>query len=356
MSEPSATTKEPSLTPVRFEHTLSFLEVLERLGACLLVSTYQAGKLLVLAAHEGVLSCSFHGFEQVMGIAVGPSKIAVGTRRQIWFLRSTPELAPRVKPAGKHDACYLTRSSHVTGEVHAHEMAWVGDELWFVNTLFSCLCTLGDQFSFVPRWKPKFITALAGDDRCHLNGLAMEDGRARYLTAHGSSDAAGGWRPDKATGGCLIDADSGEVAARGFAMPHSPRIRDGKLWLLNSGHGRISTVDPGTGREEPVAQLPGYTRGLTFIGPYAFIGLSKIRERSVFGGLPIEQRRADLHCGIRVLDTRTGQIVAGLDFHSGVEEIFAVESLPGVRAAALTGPNPGADGNEIIWYAPNLPA
>ena len=65
-----------------------------------------------------------------------------------------------------------------------------------------------------------------------------------------------------------------------------------------------------------MAQLPGYTRGLAFIGPYAFIGLSKIRERSVFGGLPIEERRADLHCGIRVVDTRTGQIIAGLDFHS----------------------------------------
>ena len=114
MSDPSTTAKEPSLTPVRFEHTLSFLEVLDRLGVCLLVSTYQAGKLLVIGAHEGALSCSFHGFEQVMGIAVGPSKIAVGTRRQIWFLRNTPELAPRVKPAGKHDACYLTRSSHVT--------------------------------------------------------------------------------------------------------------------------------------------------------------------------------------------------------------------------------------------------
>ena len=283
-------------------------------------------------------------------------RIAIGTRRQIWFLRSTPELAPRVKPAGKHDACYLTRSSHVTGEVHAHEMAWVGDELWFVNTLFSCLCTLDDNFSFVPRWKPRFITALAGEDRCHLNGLAMEEGRPRYLTAHGPTDTAGGWRPDKASGGCVIDVPTGEVAAGGFAMPHSPRLHDGKLWLLNSGHGRLSTVDTQTGREEPVAQLPGYARGMTFIGPYAFVGLSKIRERSVFGGLPIEERKGELRCGIQVVDTRTGRVIASLDFHSGVDEIFAVESLSGVHVAAVTGPNPGADGGEVIWYAPNLSA
>ncbi len=349
MSEPSTTDKEPSLTLVRFEHTDSFLEVLERLGACLLVSTYQAGKLVVFGAHEGKLAFSLHGFDRVMGIAAGPSRIAVGTRRQIWFLRSVPELAD-----GRHDACYMTLSSHVTGEIHAHEMAWAGDELWFVNTLFSCLCTHRDEFSFVPRWKPKFITALTGEDRCHLNGLAMEAGRPRYLTAHAATDTPGGWRADKASGGCVIDVPSGEVAARGFAMPHSPRLRDGKLWLLNSGQGRLSTVDPLTGREEPVAQLPGYTRGLTFLGPYAFVGLSKIRERSVFGGLPIEERRGELRCGIQVVDTRTGRVIASLDFHSGVDEIFAVESLPGVRVAAVTGPTPGP--NEIIWYVPNLPA
>ncbi len=354
MSDPSSSGRTPALTPVRYEHTHSFPGLLERLRVCLLVSTYQAGKLLVLGAPQGALACTFHGFEQVMGIAASPARVAVGTRRQIWFLRNAPDLAARVKPAGKHDACYLTRSSHVIGEIHVHEMAWASDELWYVNTLFSCLCTLGPDFSFVPRWKPKFITALAGEDRCHLNGLALEGGRPRYVTAHAATDTPAGWRSDKATSGCLIDVPSGEVVARGFAMPHSPRLHAGKLWLLDSGHGQLSVVDPQTGQDESVARLPGYTRGLGFVGPYAFVGLSKIRETSVFGGIPIAERRGELRCGVHVVDTRTGQEVASLDFHSGVDEIFAVEPLPGVRLAAVTGPNPGADGNEIIWYVPNL--
>jgi uncharacterized protein (TIGR03032 family) len=352
MSEPSTTANEPSLTLIKFEHSDGFLEVLERLGVCLLVSTYQAGKLLVFGVHEGKLAFSLHGFDRIMGIAAGPSRIAVGSRSQIWFLLSVPELAAQIELIGRYDACYLTRSSHVTGEIHAHEMAWAGDELWFVNTLFSCLCTLREPFSFVPRWKPKFISALTGEDKCHLNGLAMEAGRPRYVTAHAATDSPSGWRPHKASGGCVIDVPSGEVAAHGFAMPHSPRLHDGKLWVLNSGQGRLSMVDPQSGLEEPVATLPGYPRGLTFVGPYAIVGLSKIRERSVFGGLPIEERRGELRCGIRIVDTRTAQVIAGLDFHSGVEEIFAVEALPGVRVAAVTGPNPGP--NELIWYVPNL--
>jgi uncharacterized protein (TIGR03032 family) len=355
MSEPATTPKELTPTIFRIEPSAGFVEVLERLGSCLLVSTYQAGQLLVVSAYKGALSVSFHAFDKVMGIAPSPSRIAIGGRRQIWFLPSVPELAAEVRPAGKHDAFYMTRSSHVTGDISAHEMAWGGNELWFVNTLFSCLCTLDNRYSFVPRWKPKFITALTGDDRCHLNGLAMEAGRPRYLTAHAATDTASGWRPEKASGGCVIDVPSGEVVARGFAMPHSPRLYDGKFWVLNSGHGRLSTVDLRTGREEPAAQLPGYTRGLTFIGPYAFVGLSKIRERSYFGGLPIEQRRGELRCGIQVVDTRSGQVVASLDFHQGVDEIFAVESLPGVRVAAVTGPKPLTNGDEIIWYVPNLP-
>jgi len=352
MSEPSTTAPQPSRTLIRFEHSDGFLEVLERLRVCLLVSTYQAGKLLVFGVHQGKLVFSLHDFDQVMGIAVGPSRIAVGTRRQIWFLRNVSELASGLEPPNRYDACYLTQASAVTGEIQAHEMAWAGEELWFVNTVFSCLCTLGDPFSFIPRWKPRFITGLTGEDRCHLNGLAMENARPRYVTAHGSTDTPGGWRLEKATGGCLIDVPSGEVVARGFAMPHSPRIHQGKLWVLNSGQGRLSTVDPATGHETPVATLPGYPRGLCFVGPFAVVGLSKIRERSVFGGLPIEERRSELRCGLRIVDTRDGRIIAGLDFLSGVEEIFAVEALPGVRAAAVTGPIPGPD--DLIWYVPPL--
>jgi uncharacterized protein (TIGR03032 family) len=168
----------------------------------------------------------------------------------------------RVEPAGRHDACYLPRSCHVTGDIGVHEMAWAGDELWAVNTRFSCLCTLHPDYSFVPRWRPPFVTALAAEDRCHLNGLAIVDGRPRYVTALGETDTAGGWRADKARGGCLLDVPTGEIVARGLSMPHSPRWHDGRLWLLESGTGQLVVVDPSNGRRSSIAELPGFARGL----------------------------------------------------------------------------------------------
>jgi uncharacterized protein (TIGR03032 family) len=230
--------------------------------------------------------------------------------------------------------------------------------LWVVNTLFSCLCTLHENYSFVPRWRPPFVSALAPEDRCHLNGLALavgEQGRfvPRYVTALGETDTPAGWRPAKATGGCLVDVPTGRTVARGFAMPHSPRVHEGRVWLLDSGTGRLVSVDPTTAAVETVAELPGYTRGLAFNDRFAFVGLSRIRETSTFGGLPIADRRQDLRCGVGIVDLRAGRLVARLEFQSGVEEIFAVEVLPDIRFPALSGPFPEADGVPTIWSAPD---
>src|SRR5262249_52634775 len=149
---------------IRYEHSRNFAPVLDHLGVSLLVSTYQAGKLFVVGAPQTELALGFHNFEQAMGLAVRRDRIAVGTRTQVWSLRSAPDIAPRLTPAGRYDGCFLARSSHFTGDIHAHELAWANDELWVVNTLFSCLCTLNDVHSFVPRWRPPFVTALAPAD------------------------------------------------------------------------------------------------------------------------------------------------------------------------------------------------
>lgn len=338
---------------VRYEYSLNLVPLLTRLGASLLVSTYQAGKLGVVGVHQGKLALSLHNFEKAMGVAVRPDRIAVGARVQIWFLHSASDIAPGIEPAREHDGCFLTRSSHVTGEIHGHEMAWAGNDLWIVNTLFSCLCTLHEDYSFVPRWRPPFITALAPEDRCHLNGLALVDGQPKYVTALAETDTPQGWRPIKATGGCLIDIASGETIARGLAMPHSPRAYRGQVWLLDSGTGRLVTVNPATGRADTVAELPGYPRGLALFGSFAFVGLSKIRETSTFGGVPIAARREELKCGVGVVALETGHSIAYLEFKSGVEEIFDVQVLPGIRFPAVSGPFPVEDGGQPIWTVPD---
>jgi uncharacterized protein (TIGR03032 family) len=348
----------PDYREVRYEHSRNFPAVLDHLGISLLVSTYQAGKLFAVGARQGELALSFHNFEKVMGVAVQRDRIAVGTRNQVWFLRSAPGIAPRLEPAGRYDGCFLARSAHFTGDIHGHELAWADNELWVVNTLFSCLCTLDKDHSFVPRWRPPFISALAPEDRCHLNGLALEPNERseltpRYVTAFAETDTAHGWRPGKATSGCLIDVPTGQTVARGFAMPHSPRLYQRRVWLLDSGTGRLVVVDPTSGAVEPVAELPGYTRGLALHDSFAFVGLSKIREASTFGGLPIAEHRAELRCGVGIVDLRSGRLVAHLEFQSGVEEIFAVDVLPGIRFPALSGPYPEVDGVPTIWSSPD---
>jgi uncharacterized protein (TIGR03032 family) len=325
--------------PVEFHYaqTNSFVALLQQLRASLLVSTYQANKLLAVRAQGNGLSTLVRTFDKPMGLAVDARRLALGTRNQIWFLRNAPDIAPFVEPAGQHDACYLPRCCHVTGDIGVHELAWAGDELWVVNTRFSCLCTLDPDYSFVPRWRPPFVSALAAEDRCHLNGLAMVDCRPRYVTALGETDTADGWLAHKPQGGCLIDIASGEFVCRGLSMPHSPRWREGGLWLLESGTGRLVHVDIATGRGQTVAELPGFARGLALAGPYAFVGLSKIRPTSAMDGVPLAERRHELKCGVAVVDVRRGQVVGLLEFQTAVEEVFDVQLLPGLRFPEAVG-------------------
>ena len=349
---PPERTDAPATREVRHEYTRTLPPLLSQLGVSLLVSTYQAGKVVAVGVAQGELTLSYHNFERAMGLAVKPDCIAVGARAQVWFLKSAPDLAARVEPAGRHDACYLTRSSHFTGEIQAHELAWGRDELWLVNTAFGCLCTLDGRHSFVPRWRPPFLTSLAAEDRCHLNGLALQDGEPKYVTALAETDTPQGWRPDRASSGCLIDVASGQTVARGFAMPHSPRVYQGRVWMLHSGAGRLVLIDPASGKAETVTELPGYTRGLALYDRFAFIGLSKIRETSTFGGVPIAARRPELKCGVGVVDLGTGRLAAHLEFVTGVEEIFDVQVLPGARCPVLSGPHPSLDGAAPIWTVP----
>jgi uncharacterized protein (TIGR03032 family) len=212
-------------------------------------------------------------------------------------------------------------------------MAYVGAELWFVNTRFSCLATHDPDHSFAPVWRPKFISQLTPDDRCHLNGLGLMDGRPRWVTALGETDTAGGWRENKKNGGILIDMDTNETVARGLSMPHSPRWHAGRLWLLESGTGSLGHVDLANGRYEPIVHLDGFTRGLEMIGNLAFVGLSQVRETAVFSGIQITERLQETErtCGVWVVDIQRGQVLAFLKFEEAVQEIFAVALLAGMR-------------------------
>src|SRR6516225_5666854 len=192
--DPRPVPAAPAAVEFRYTQSDGFVGLLHELRVSLLVSTYQANKLLAVRADGAGLSTLVRTFDRPMGLAVDGRRFALGTRGQVWLYRDAPDLAARVVPAGRHDACYLPRTCHVTGDVGVHELAWAGDELWLVSTRFSCLCTPSADYSFVPRWRPPFVTALAAEDRCHLNGLCVLDGRPRFVTALGATDVKDGWR------------------------------------------------------------------------------------------------------------------------------------------------------------------
>jgi uncharacterized protein (TIGR03032 family) len=330
------------LEPLRSVHTTSFPAILQELRIALMVSTYQAGKVVLLRADGDTLNTHFRVLPKPMGIAVdGNHRVAVGTSAHIWDFRNVPAVGARLTPPDQHDACLLLRNIHVTGDIDIHEMAWGADGLWFVNTRFSCLCTQDLDHSFVPRWRPPFVSAYAPEDRCHLNGLALVDGAPRYVTALGMTDIPNGWREDKAHGGILMEVTTNELIARGLSMPHSPRWYRDRLWVLESGDGSLATVDPATGAVEPVVKLPGFTRGLDFYGPLAFIGLSQVRESAVFSGIPLTERLTERICGVWVVNLDTAEIIAFLQFEDAVQEIFAVQVLVDTRFPELLVDNEG---------------
>lgn len=311
----------------RSVHSTTFPALLASLGGSLAVTTYQSGRLILLRAADGTLNTHFRRFETPMGLAHRDGELALGTAREVRFFRDLPQAAAMSGGDAAADACYVPVSSQVTGDVRIHEMAWVGGELWFANTRFSCLARLASGCSFEPVWQPRFVSALAAEDRCHLNGLCADAARVHYVTALGATDAPGGWREGKAAGGVLIDVASGEFVATGLSMPHSPRLHDGRLWVLESGKGTLAVVDPRDGRVETVCELPGFTRGLAFAGPYAFVGLSQVRE-SVFDGIPLSSRVDERLCGVWVVDLRRGAVAALLRFEGQVQELFDVQWLP----------------------------
>jgi uncharacterized protein (TIGR03032 family) len=241
------------------------------------------------------------------------------------------------------DAYYVPQTGYFTGDLDAHDIG-IGENgrMLFANTRFNCLATVSLTHSFRPVWRPPFISKLAAEDRCHLNGLAMDGGRARYVTCVSQSDTFDGWRDHRQEGGVVVDVESGKTVCEGLSMPHSPRMHGGKLWLLNSGTGELGSVDVATRKFEPLCFCPGYVRGLAFVGDhFALVGLSKPRDNKTFSGLALDEalasRKVQPRCGIYLIDLRSGDVVHSIGIGGIVTELYDVAVIPGVRQPAMVG-------------------
>jgi uncharacterized protein (TIGR03032 family) len=304
------------------------------------LTTYQIGKLFTLGLKpNGELSVFERSFNRCMGLCPTANGFYLSSLYQIWRFEN---IFTHGEQQDSYDRLYVPQVGYTTGDCDIHDMAVDGDgQLVFANTLFSCLATTSGTHSFRPLWQPPFISRLAAEDRCHLNGLALRDGRPAFVTAVSRSDSTDGWREHRADGGVLIDVDSGELIASGLSMPHSPRWYQDRLWVCNSGTGEFGWIDLASGHFEPIVFCAGYLRGVAFHGDYALLGTSKARHNKTFSGLPLDgalaSRQAEARCGIQVIDLRSGDAVHWIRFDGLVEELYDVIALPGVRNPSLLG-------------------
>lgn len=261
------------------------------------------------------------------------------------------EIAPHIQPEGEHDIAFLARSCHHTGLLMGHDLAWCGDRLWLVSTLFNGLVTIEGDWSFVPRWQPPFISGWAAGDRCHLNGLAIaEDGSApAYVTALGETDTENGWREHKATGGCLVHVPSGEVVLRGLSMPHSPRLYQGQLYLLDSGRGAFLVADWLTAEKEhnrSGARLYAWAGLLCWS---CLCGFVIDLATALFGGLPLNDNQQELLWMLAIVD-RAGRVMgARLWIPSGLADLSAVCLFPVGDYHGLSSPQACAECVHLTW-------
>jgi uncharacterized protein (TIGR03032 family) len=321
-----------------------FSEWLASVDASLALTTYQAGRLFFIGRKpDGGVRAHERLIEQCQGLWTDGRSLWTSGLYMLWRFENM--LAAGQTTSTGADRKFVPVEGRVVGRIDVHDigLGTVDGMLKpiFVNTLYNCLATFSDTASFRPLWQPKFISALVGEDRCHLNGLAMDAGRPAFVTAVSRSDVADGWRDRRHDGGIVMDVATGEIVATGLSMPHSPRLYDGRLWLLNSGSGEFGTVDPGDGTFTPICFCPGYARGLTFIGRHAVIGLSRPRHGGTFSGLALDRRLekkdTEARCGLLVVDLDRGTVVEWLRFAHTIEELYDVAVLPRVRAAEAIG-------------------
>jgi uncharacterized protein (TIGR03032 family) len=342
---PAPTKREqaPALQKLEISASRNFVSWMREQRVSLAFTTYQSGKLFLVGLKpDGKLSIFERTFERCMGLCASDDAqtLWMSSIYQLW--RFANALPPGQCAPDGYDRLYVPQLAYTTGDVDAHDIALDRNgRPIFVNTLFSCVAAPSETHSFRMLWQPPFITKLAAEDRCHLNGLALRDGEPAFVTAVSTSDVHEGWREHRRDGGVVIDVPSGEIVARGLSMPHSPRWHNGKLYVLNSGTGEFGFLDVASGKFETICFCPGYARGLAIRGHFAVIGLSACRENRTFSGLPLDDaltvKNVAPRCGLLVVDLRTGDIAHSLTLEGIVRELYDVAILPGVFMPSALG-------------------
>lgn len=340
-------TKEEPSTNFSVRTSRTFVPWLQSVKGSIAFTTYQVGKLFFVGVNpkSGRISIFERSFPRCMGFGVQQhgtgTTLWMSSLYQLWRIENFLEPG-QVTPDG-YDAVYVPIEGRTTGDIDIHDIHPMAQNPApvFVATRFNCLATLDHRNSFQPIWTPSFIDRIAAEDRCHLNGLAMRDGKPGYVTCVATTNTGGGWREHRHDGGVLIDVESNEVILSGLSMPHSPRLYNGQLYMLQSGTGEFGRVDIEKGTFEPMSFLPGFVRGVTFVGNHAIVGVSRPRRDGTLDGLQVNDRlaaeRIEPKTMLAVINLDTGDIEHTLEIEGVVRELYDVGFLPGIIRPKMLG-------------------
>ncbi len=325
------------LPPFSCSYSPNIPEIMNELGITIALTTYQAGKMIFLSAPAPDKLVQLpRNFDKAMGIAINDDLLGIASKTEITVFRNSPGHALNYPDQpNTYDNLFIPKATYYTGGIDAHDLAFANKGLLSVNTAFSCLSLIDHEFSFKPIWKPSFITDIQPGDRCHLNGLALINGEPEFVTALGKSDEPSGWRSNKSKGGILIHVPSNEIIIEGLSMPHSPKIFNNTLYLLNSGKGEIISMDLTTRKTEIVKALPYFLRGMAKHGDYLFVGLSKIRKTSSsFQELPVSETATV--AGVAIIYLPFKSVIGTIKYENSVEEIYDLQILPMKRPGMMS--------------------
>jgi uncharacterized protein (TIGR03032 family) len=342
--------------------TDNFPKILTALNISLAVTSYQSARLILIRSDGESIDTNLKEFPRPMGIYADEERITLGTFTQVLEFKRSDDILESIKNGSldstenfskkalekekekmealkkqrdeeiseikKANALYLHRASLTTGMINIHDIAWGDEGLWVVNSTFSCLSTLSPDNSFVARWKPKFISELVPEDRCHLNGMAMKDGKPKYVTTFNMEDSRDSWSEGRIDYGTLIDVDTHEILLEGMIMPHSPKVYQDEIYVCESGLGVVWKYNPITKEKTQIVKLQGFTRGLYFYGGVMFVGTSQVRASEIKNPTPISTIYEETYAGIWMINLETSEEIAHLKFDGDVDQIYDITIIP----------------------------
>lgn len=271
---------------------------------------------------------------RAMGICYKNNELIASSLGNITTYTNRGELKDNVY--GIFDKNFVPNTTIHRQDVDIHDICKTDDgEIYYISAMFSCICKPSkDNKTFEVYWKPPWISKLAAEDRCHLNGLCCIDGKPRFVSSICQGDIVKTWQEkSRVKQGIIYDLENEEIYCEGLSHPHSPRWYNNKLWLLNSGTGYFGHVEDKKFVEKVF--IPGFIRGLAFHNNFAVVTTSLDRHNKDFEeyelGDNLEKKGTKGKCGIWIINMESFDIIHNFEFKGDVRELYDTVIIPECR-------------------------